>query len=428
MRQKLIVISMDALIYEDLEYLKTKKNFKWLMEHGSIVKKMRSIYPTLTYPCHTTMSTGCYPDKHGILNNTENTVGDINPRWLFDHKHVLCSDILDVCKAAGYTTAAVGWPVTGNHPNVDFLIDECWPDTGSDAQAYRKAYISTGTPPDLFDAVVAPHLELRIGRKQPQSSYFLTNVCVDLIRKYKPDVLIMHQGNVDSFRHKTGVFSPLVTQGLDQCDDMLGRIIDATKEAGVFEQTNFIVTADHGHMDCDRTVHINTLLADAGLIDVDAEGKVKDWRAYCFPTGMSAQIYLKDPSDTVLYKSVHTLLTELRDSGSCGISEVFTKEQVQKEHLSGDFSFIVETDGRTGFGTDWTKPALRPYSAKGGNHGYHPDRAPSPPLLAFGPNIRSGLILERGNLVDGAPTYAAIMGTFIPNADGRILNELISQE
>ena len=68
---KLVVISMDALIQEDLPKMETMPAFHYLMKKGSNVRDFRSIYPTLTYPCHITMTTGCYPNKHGITNNEE---------------------------------------------------------------------------------------------------------------------------------------------------------------------------------------------------------------------------------------------------------------------------------------------------------------------------------------------------------------------
>ena len=69
MRKKLIVISADAMVAEDLEYLKTLPNYRKYLEGGALVKHVRSIYPSVTYPCHTTMVTGVYPDKHGITSN-----------------------------------------------------------------------------------------------------------------------------------------------------------------------------------------------------------------------------------------------------------------------------------------------------------------------------------------------------------------------
>ena len=109
MNNKLIVISLDALIYEDLDYLIKKPTFRMLVENGARVNRMHSIYPSLTYPCHTTMVTGCYPKKHGIVNNTQAAL-EKDPLWFFEHANVKCGDILDSCKKACLKTASVGWP------------------------------------------------------------------------------------------------------------------------------------------------------------------------------------------------------------------------------------------------------------------------------------------------------------------------------
>ena len=70
-QSKVIVFSCDAMVYEDIEYLiKTSPRFRDLYAKGSGVKRTRTIWPSVTYPCHTTMSTGCYPDKHGVVNNS----------------------------------------------------------------------------------------------------------------------------------------------------------------------------------------------------------------------------------------------------------------------------------------------------------------------------------------------------------------------
>lgn len=432
MKNKLIVISLDALIFEDIEYLKEKPSFRRLISEGAMVERMHSIYPSLTYPCHTTMSTGCYPDKHGIVNNTVLSC-EKDPPWIFDHKNVKCEDILDVCKRAGLKTASVGWPVTGNHKSVDYLVNECWPESGAPAEAYREAYIENGTPEWLFDEAVAPFLWMRVGRKQPESSYFLTRVSSQIIRSYKPDILMLHVGNVDSYRHKTGVFSDLVRTGLDECENMITMLIHAVKDAGIFEQTNFVITADHGQLNTTRYVNLNCLFAAEGLIKTNSDGSVKEYDAWCHESGMSAQIYLSDPDDEGLKRRVYELLKNKRDEGIWGISEVYTKEELKKMRLDGGFSFVVETDGYTSFGDDWdgayaSSLPLTVCGCVGGNHGYHPDKAARPPFIAYGPDFLKGAVLSDAELVDGAPTYARVLGLELKNADGRALTELIKNK
>jgi predicted AlkP superfamily pyrophosphatase or phosphodiesterase len=66
---KLVVFSADSLVGEDLGYLKTLPNFKKYLSGGAEIKSVRTIYPTLTYPAHATISSGAYPDTHGVVSN-----------------------------------------------------------------------------------------------------------------------------------------------------------------------------------------------------------------------------------------------------------------------------------------------------------------------------------------------------------------------
>lgn len=69
--KKLIVMSADALVWEDMEYLSSLPNFQKYLAGGAGIRQVRFVYPTITYPCHATMSTGVYPDKHGVTGNLE---------------------------------------------------------------------------------------------------------------------------------------------------------------------------------------------------------------------------------------------------------------------------------------------------------------------------------------------------------------------
>lgn len=425
-RNKLVVISADALVYEDIAYLSDKPSFSYLLSHGSMVERVKSIYPTLTYPCHTTMSTGCYPDKHGIVNNTFD-IPTNNPPWIFTHEHVGCEDIFDAAKREGYTTAAVGWPVTGLHKSVDYLVNECWPTPDGPIDDYERAYLENGTPEELFRQTVAPYLHLRVGRKQPESSFFLAHVTADILKKYKPDLLLLHFGMIDNYRHKTGVFSEKVRSGLDECEEILTMLFDATKEAGTFEETNWVITADHGQLNYAKSVCLNALFKEKGFIEADEAGNVTSWRAYAFPSGMSAQIHIKNEIDR---DTVYGILCDAMTSGLWGISKIYTKEEAADEHLKGDFEFVVETDGATAFKGDVGLPFARPAKQTltglcAGSHGFHPDKGPRPPFIACGPNIKRGVVIKNGRLIDGAPTYAGIMGISLPFADGKPFSEII---
>ena len=71
------------------------------------------------------MITGVYPDTHKVTGNLELHPGRTSDLpWKWDYKYNACKqDIFTEAKKAGYETAAVFWPVTGNHPAIDHLID-----------------------------------------------------------------------------------------------------------------------------------------------------------------------------------------------------------------------------------------------------------------------------------------------------------------
>ncbi|MBO7376062.1 MAG: alkaline phosphatase family protein, partial [Clostridia bacterium] len=125
-KRKAVVFSCDAMVYEDIEYLISKGGrFADLVKSGALVERTRTIYPSVTYPCHTSMSTGCYPAKHGVTNNSEFCPGQLkNVPWNWFADAIKCPDIFTAAKRAGLTTACVFWPVTGNHKYIDYNLPE----------------------------------------------------------------------------------------------------------------------------------------------------------------------------------------------------------------------------------------------------------------------------------------------------------------
>jgi predicted AlkP superfamily pyrophosphatase or phosphodiesterase len=429
-KNRIIVLSVDALVYEDLAYLRTKPHFKMLYDGGSSVKRCRTIYPTVTYPCHVSMSSGTYPNKHGVFNNSvfmPGTVKDVPWNWFADV--IKTPDIFTAAKKAGLSTAAVFWPVTGNHKDIDYLIAEYWPQSSSDT--HEACFKRAGTSPDVYEKCIKPFIDGVKIRKHPVTDWFNLQSACAIIKNYKPDLLLIHPGNIDSYRHATGIFSERVTMGLDEVETFIQMLTQATRDAGVFEETNFFIVSDHGQLDIVRNIKPNVVFADHGLIDVNEDGTLKDWRAYTLSSGMSAEIFLKNPDDKDVWQKTYDLLKYMRDEGIYGISEVYTKEEInEKEHLSGGFSFVVESDGYTSFAEDWTRPMIKnidisDYRFGHATHGHNPDKGPQPVFVAYGPAIKQGVVIERRPTVDEAPTYAKILGLEMPWADGKPIDEIL---
>src|SRR5690554_5142297 len=152
MRKRLLVFSVDALVREDLDKLMQMPNFGAEMKRGCQINRVRTIYPTITYPVHTSIATGCYPNKHGIVSNFEFTTEDKEQNWVWDHKHVKIEDLFTIAKRAGYSTGAVFWPVTGNHPDIDYLLNEYWMPLPDDT--LEKAFRRQGSSDEVIEIVL----------------------------------------------------------------------------------------------------------------------------------------------------------------------------------------------------------------------------------------------------------------------------------
>ena len=429
-RNKLIVVSADAMVDADLELMETLPNYQAIFGgRASMVKRVRTIYPTVTYPAHASMRTGVYPTRHGIISNEVITVGQENLPWVFFNDALRVPDIFDAAKKAGLSTASVFWPSTGCHPPVDYLIDEYWPQ--SETETLEEAMRRAGSSEDIVENVIRPNHHGERMRYHPESEEMGTRFVCEIIRRYQPDLLLYHPANIDAMRHHYGLFNDQVTQSLLDTDRWLGDILQAVKDAGELENTNFILMSDHGQLNIQRVINPNVILADHGLIQLDEAGKPVSWQAFAVSVGMSAYVYLSDPEDQALFDRVQALLRFMAEEGIYGISEVFTRQEIEeKEGLSGGFSFVIETDGYTTFGGRATRPIVNSFDVSDyrygrATHGYLPDKGPQPVFIAAGPDVRPGVMLERRPIVDAPATMARLIGVELPGADGKPFDEML---
>lgn len=427
-KRKLIIISNDALVYDDIKYLQTKPSFNKYFNKSSWVKTLKTVYPSITYCCHTSMITGAYPEKTHLYNNEVDEF--MNPKWTWERKYNQAKTLIDAAKEKGYTIANVFWPVTGLDDNIDYNIPEYWSQTPD--EPLTVALKNMGASDEVIRDIVEPNLYYIDGhqRQHPYCDEFMFSCARDMILKYKPDMLIVHPASVDGIRHGYGVFNEYVNEQLDLTYYWIEKIIRAVEEIGELDNTDFVITSDHGQIDINRWCNPNVLLRENGLITVDQNGKVVDCRAYVKAVGASAQVFLVDKSKKT-YDKVYKIFKDATDSKLYGFSEFFTKEQAkQLHHLAGDFEFVLETDNFTSFGGGITgdyfvnaNPA--DYRLGHGTHGHLPDKGPQPTMFMFGPDFNEGVTVERRDTIDMAVTLAHIFGWDLPDADGKVIEEVI---
>ena len=88
-------------------------NILRLKQEGSYAEGVEGVYPTVTYPSHTTIVTGKLPAEHGIYTNVSSREwGKNTGDWFWFSKAIKVPTLWDEARKAQLTTAAVSWPVT----------------------------------------------------------------------------------------------------------------------------------------------------------------------------------------------------------------------------------------------------------------------------------------------------------------------------
>ena len=437
-KKRLFVYSVDALVQEDLEHLRKCPNFSRFLEHVSGCESIETIYPSVTYPVHVSIQTGCYPDRSGVFcNNLFETDGK-GVGWNWDSRLIKCDNIFAAAKRGGYTTGAAFWPVTAYNTSIDWHLPEYWLAYPTDT--FEGTFGKMGANEDVIRYMQAhccylPPKFRDTGKENftegPGFDCFMVNVACDIIRNHTPEVFFIHGSLIDTYRHQNGIFHAKVTEGLDQVDEWFGMLIQAYQDAGVYEDTNFVVLSDHGQQDLVRVVRPNAYLAERGFIQLDQNGQVKDYTVYGISNGMSMTFWLKEPDDLSAQDAVYKALCELAEDGIYGFTQVFTREEAaEKFHLDGDFAFIVESDGYTSFADACTRPWVSKYDLKDyrmghATHGYLPTNGPQPVFLAKGPDIEPDVMLPRRKIVDEGPTFAKLLGVELNGAQGSPMEALL---
>ena len=221
-----------------------------------------------------------------------------------------------------------------------------------------------------------------------------------------------------------GVQGAAVDFCLRQADVLIGRFIKAAKDAGIYNDVNFVIMGDHGQLDVKNVFNLNILLRKHGFIRAGNEDSDADYDAYSFSAGFSTHIMMRNPCDKEMKVRLHLALLEIEKEYPQYIERVYTAEEILlEESLSGDFSFVIEGTEGTMFMDALEAGLIIPYGTQEytflrAMHGHHPAKGEKPPFIAFGPSITPGVIIDGGDMLDICPTLAALAGVEMPQMTG----------
>lgn len=424
--QHVILISVDGMppdYYTAPEKLGLKvPTLKLLKQEGAHAAAVEGVYPTVTYPQHTTMVTGLRPAAHGIVQNRifEAPSAPQTRFWYWYANALKAETLWTLAKKAGLTTAAIGWPVTVG-AEIDYNVPEIYDPNESPATWSWTAKSST---PGLLEKALGPDL-----KKDSSVDERQTLVSEYIIKNYRPHLLLLHLIELDGVHHRNGPRTPPAIEMAERQDDYIRRIIEATKQAGIYDKTTFFIVSDHGFASITQRCSPNVALAKAGLITLDANGKATDWKAAAWPAGGSSAIVLKDPHDKATAAQVNTLFANWAKQPNSPIKRVVPRAELDKLKAIPQATLMLEA--APGFSFDDTLTGAEVRSSGEtykGTHGYLPtDPRMHASLLAFGVGVRRGAQVPLAQMIDLAPSIAGLLNLKLPQPEGRPLKALLTQ-
>ena len=236
-----------------------------MAREGAKAEGVRSVFPSVTYPSHTTIVTGALPARHGIYYNTPFEEGGQTGRWYWEESSIKVETLFEAVRKAGGKTAGVSWPVTVGAP-IDWLVPEVW---SLDREGDRLAPMREGASPGLWSEL-EQNATGTLTRRNMSADWInrddsLAAMAAYLIETKKPTLLAIHVAATDHFKHQDGRRSDLVLRSLCAADRAISAMVEATQRGGIADKTAFVVTGDHGFVDLDTTVSPNVWLVQAGL-------------------------------------------------------------------------------------------------------------------------------------------------------------------
>lgn len=232
MKRTVVLFSVDGMRPDGMLQANTP-TIDRLMAQGTYTLRARTVMPSVTLPCHTSMLRGVDVSRHGITTN------------LFMPLARPVPSLFDVAHAAGLRVGSfynwgqlrdLGEPAS---LDVDYMIQES-------------------------------HF--------PDGDGHVADAVVNHVAKQAFDLLFVYFGFTDTTGHDYGWMSEQYFDAISTADDCIGRILAGVADSG--RETVALVMSDHGGherchgTDCEEDMTIPWVLSGPGLPKCELNGDV----------------------------------------------------------------------------------------------------------------------------------------------------------
>ncbi|TDC52405.1 alkaline phosphatase family protein [Jiangella ureilytica] len=384
-----VLIGWDGFDPAYLDLVETP-NLDALTRRG-VIGTTTGAFPSITNTSWASVATGAWPRTH---LNTPYFLDPATGRAVSQSRTLQAQSIAEAVTAAGGTVASVQFFIIQNHGVV--FGDP------------RALYVQPGGPgPSRMDLAI----DILHGRPVRSGSVTVTV-------EEPPTLLAVYADDLDALGHTEGAESPGMAGRLAGLDAALGRLVQATKDVGIYGSTAFVLLGDHGMTTFTRGFGglVITALTEAGF----------------HPEFVSPGAAPAATTDVAMVvggvASVHLLGAARTADGIARVRAALESvEPVERVYDRADLDafgsspllgeLVAEPAAGWSFGmTDPDGPR--------GYHGRTGEREAA--LLVAGRGVSPRARLDGARHIDIAPTIAALLGIAAPaQSEGRVLTEAL---
>lgn len=430
---KAVVVVFDGLRPDLID--EAMPNLRAFAEDALRFTGARSVFPSLTRVCTTSLASGSWPERHGIVGNAFHLPQVLQGAALdtsdFGHLALMRETLGDIVTAdsLGHALARAGRRMAvahGGSAGSAFLVNHDAARHGHWTFSVHGAD-KTQTPEAVDRAIAAcgplPGMEIP---KIDVVAYTARVLRELAIAQDRADVAWLWLPEPDTAFHYREIGSEASREARRAADAAFAEIVDLVRAGPDAERTAIVALSDHGQISTVEEVDLAGGLAAAGI---SVSARPDETTRLAMTNGAAGELRALDVDPVPLRDAAAWLLEQpevtavfARDALSAELPGTLPQSLVRHGHArQPDLFYIMRSDtGPDAYGL----PGRRAYTGGvplgGGMHGGLNRHEMSTTMIWQVPGGRSGIEDAPAALVDVAPTLAALMGLDL-SADGRAL-------
>jgi predicted AlkP superfamily pyrophosphatase or phosphodiesterase len=402
-------------------------NLTALGKRGVVFRRHHSVYPTVTRVNASTISTGAYPEAHGLMGNSVYFPAVDATRFLDTADK---GNLLKIAAAEGRLLTAPTLAEALEAAGRRMLVVS----SGSSGSAFLNNSTIAGGAILHYQFAIPERLadDLKeLGPPPPEKARGgeLDRYAVDTFLKVgvprvDPSVTVMWLSDLDTAAHDNGIGAPATVATLKRVDENIGRIQEALKAAGLLDDYDIWVSSDHGFSTYTGAPDVASILTPFARTMPDGSPRI---------VASGGAIYVRDGDESAIAGIVSAL------QRTPGVGAIFTRARTRGDlagYVPGTLSFDAirwqhPRSAQILFSPDWTDaPNASGWRGSSSSNGTAGHGSSSPwdlhnTLIAAGPDLKRGEVVDIPSAnVDLAPTFLSLLGIdLLPSMQGRPLRE-----